>query len=86
MAIFDDTLEILDRTLSLRGRGREFERGTRLLGSLPELDSMAVVTVITDIEQQFGIVIGDDEISADSFETVGSLVDLIEQKMTSNAV
>lgn len=85
MAVFESTLAVLDRTLSLGGRGRLFERSTRLLGNLPELDSLAVVSVIAELEQQFGIQIEDDEISADTFETVGSLVELIEQKLSVDA-
>lgn len=85
MAVFEGTLAVLDRTLSLGGRGRSFERSTRLLGYLPELDSLAVVNVITELERQFGVQIEDDEVSADTFETVGSLVKLIEQKLSVDA-
>lgn len=52
-----------------------------LLGALPELDSMAVVGIITTLEEQFGFSIYDDEISAENFETVGSLVDFVERKL-----
>jgi acyl carrier protein len=54
---------------------------TPLLGSIPELDSMAVVTVITMIEERFGIVVDDDEISAETFETVGTLYDFVNAKL-----
>ena len=52
-----------------------------LLGALPELDSMAVVSLIGALEQHFGIEIDDDEISAATFETLGSLSALVAQKM-----
>jgi acyl carrier protein len=52
-----------------------------LLGSIPELDSMAVVAIITALEEQFGIVVDDDEISASTFETLGSLRVFVEQKL-----
>jgi acyl carrier protein len=81
MAIFEETLDILDRTLSLGGRARRFSRETRLLGSLPELDSMAVVAIITGLEERFGFEVLDEEISADTFESVGSLVQLVETKL-----
>ena len=81
MAVLNDTLIVLDRCLALGGRARDFGRGTRLLGSLPELDSMAVVGVITGLEEHFGITVNDDEISADTFETVGSLVQFVEHKL-----
>lgn len=59
----------------------EFDEDTALLGAIPEFDSMAVVTVITSIEETFGIEVDDDEISADVFETFGSLCNFVEQKV-----
>lgn len=52
-----------------------------LLGSIPELDSMAVVNLITALEEQFGITVDDDEISATTFETLGSLAAFVQQKL-----
>jgi acyl carrier protein len=52
-----------------------------LLGSIPELDSMAVVNLITALEEQFGITVDDDEISATTFETLGSLTAFVQQKL-----
>jgi len=51
-----------------------------LLGSIPELDSMAVVSLITALEELFGISVSDDEISASTFETLGSLAAFVQQK------
>ena len=73
-AILRDTLQLGDRANRLGER-------SGLLGSIPELDSMAVVTVITALEDQFGFVVEDDEISADTFETFGSLVRFVESKV-----
>jgi len=53
---------------------------TPLLGAVPELDSMTIVNVITSLEEQFGIVIEDDEISAELFESLGSLIEFITDK------
>jgi acyl carrier protein len=85
MPVFDETLAVLDRCLALGGRARDFDASTRLLGSLPELDSMAVVGVITGLEEHFGIAVHDDEISADTFETVGSLVRFVEHKLAASS-
>lgn len=74
-------LKILDDNLSLRGRSAAFTDSTPLLGSLPELDSMAVVAVLTAFEDTFGFVIDDDERVGAAFETVGSLVDFVEEKL-----
>jgi len=74
-------LQILDDVLSLGGRGLRLEPDTALLGAIPELDSMAVVSLITSIEDRFGIAVGDDEISGQTFETVCSLVAFIDEKL-----
>jgi acyl carrier protein len=71
---------ILRDTLQLGDRASRLTADTALLGNLPELDSMAVVTVITALEDRFGFVIEDDEISAETFATFGSLVDFVQGK------
>jgi acyl carrier protein len=54
---------------------------TLLFGNLPELDSMAVATVLTALEDRFGILIDDDEVSGELFETVGSLAGFVAAKL-----
>lgn len=76
-----EVLRALDEVLSLRGRAREFDRDTHLLGAIPELDSMAVVTLITTLEERLGISIGDDEVDGNTFLSVGSLADFIAGKV-----
>lgn len=73
MALADELKTILDDVLSLGGRARGFTPATPLLGAVPELDSMAVVALITAIEERFGIEVADDEIDGAVFETFGSL-------------
>jgi acyl carrier protein len=51
-----------------------------LLGGVPEFDSMAVVSILTTIEEEYGIVIDDDEVSAEAFETLGSLQTFINER------
>jgi len=75
-------LVLLDEALNLEGRALTFNRDTRLLGALPEMDSMAVVSVITALEDSWGLSIDDSEINADVFASVGSLVDFVEQKLS----
>ena len=53
---------------------------TALIGNLPELDSMAVVTVITALESYFNFSVSDDDDIATAFETFGSLASYIEEK------
>jgi acyl carrier protein len=81
MDVQHEVLQVLDEVLSLGGRAQRFTRETHLLGSVPELDSMAVVSLITTLEERFGIVVDDDEIGGNTFATVGSLVDFVSGKI-----
>ena len=72
---------VLDEVLSLGGRSASFDSNTPLLGAIPELDSMAVVTLITTLEEQFGLVVDDDDIDGSTFATVGSLSDFVAAKL-----
>jgi acyl carrier protein len=83
MNVQEEVLRVLDEALSLGGRAMAYGAQTPLLGSVPELDSMAVVTVITGLEDRFGIVVEDDDIDGDTFATVGSLVGFINSKLAS---
>ena len=74
---------VLDTALNLQGATGSWTTETRLLGSLPELDSLAVVNVITTIESTFKISIYDDEINADIFATLGALAAFVDQKRKS---
>jgi len=76
----DDIKTILTDVLSLGGEGARLTADSALLGSLPQLDSMAVISLIGALEDHFGIAIDDDDISASTFETVGSLAAFVAQK------
>jgi acyl carrier protein len=81
MDIITEVAQVLAEVLSLGNRAIAFRRETPLLGAIPELDSMAVVTLITTLEERFGFVVDDDEISADTFATVGTLADFVSSKL-----
>lgn len=81
MNIKQELLSILDEVLSLKGRAQSFDENTALLGAIPELDSMAVVALITSLEDRFGITVDDDEIDGSVFGTVGTLIDFIAGKL-----
>lgn len=76
-----EVLRVLDEVLSLNGRSASFTRDTPLLGAIPELDSMAVVSLLTSLEDQFGLVVDDDDIDGSTFATVGSLADFVSGKL-----
>lgn len=81
MDVEKEVLRVIDEVLSLGGRSAGFSRSTHLLGAVPELDSMAVVSLITAIEEQFGLSIDDGDIDGSTFETVGSLVDFVAERL-----
>jgi len=74
-------ISILADVLSLRDGGSGFDRASPLLGAVAELDSMAVVALITTLEERFGIMVDDDDIDGATFASVGSLVDFVEEKL-----
>jgi acyl carrier protein len=77
----DEVRSILIDVLSLGEAGRHLTADSPLLGSLPELDSMAVVSLIGAFEERFDIEIADDDISASTFETLGSVADFVARKI-----
>jgi acyl carrier protein len=80
MTYLDEVKTILTDVLSLGPAGAQLHAESPLLGSLPELDSMAVVSVIGALEEHFGIVVEDDDLSASTFETLGSLAAFVAEK------
>ena len=66
---------ILSDVLALKpGQADGFTSATGLFGHLPELDSMAVAGLLTEMEDRLKIVIEDDEIDGELLESYGSLL------------
>jgi acyl carrier protein len=82
MPVQHQVVSILTEVLQLNsGIVSSMTMDTHLLGAIPEFDSMAVVSILTALEEHYGFLVEDDEIDADVFETVGTLVKLVEQKL-----
>lgn len=81
MATIDTVKSLLGDVLHLNPGAQAFTRETLLMGSIPQLDSMAVVGLLNALEQEFGITIEDDEMDAAIFASVGSLVDFVDGKL-----
>jgi len=77
MDISNHVIELLREILQLPDN-RKLDESSGLLGELPEFDSMAVVSVLTAIEDEFDIVISDDDVTASAFEDVESLTGFVE--------
>lgn len=63
-------------------RAATFRSETPLFGALPELDSMAVAGMLTELEERLGILIEDDEVDGEMLETFGALVRFAATKAT----
>lgn len=81
MNVEQEVIRTLQSVLNLEGRAASFTAATPLLGSIAELDSMAVVSILTAIEERFGIAVDDDDVDGRTFATVGSLTNFVESKL-----
>jgi len=81
VSTLNEVKTILKSTLGLGAETDVYDADTALLGNIPEFDSMAVVSVITALEENYDIVVEDDEIDAEVFETIGSLARFVDEKL-----
>jgi acyl carrier protein len=81
MSVQNEVITVLVEVLQLSDQSQQLDENSQLLGALPEFDSMAVVSVLTRLEEDYGFFIDDDEIDADTFESVGTLTAFVEQKI-----
>ena len=83
MSFSEDTLDrvkiVIVKTLKIDDRADRLEASTELFGSMPELDSMAVVALAVALEREFDFEIDDEDFTGEVFETIGSLAEFVEQ-------
>lgn len=82
MNIIENVLLVLDQALNLNGQAKTFDSDTLLVGALPELDSMAAVSLITGLESHFGLTFCDEALNGAAFATVGSLCHLVAHALS----
>jgi acyl carrier protein len=70
---------LIGEILGIADRVDSMNESTRLLGSLPELDSMAVAELLAAIEEKFGFEVDSADIATDTLETVGTLAAYVEK-------
>jgi acyl carrier protein len=81
-AVSDVVRAVLRDVLAIDAlRADAFNPGTPLFGALPELDSMAVAGLLTEMEDRLGIIIDDDDVDGDLLATFGSLTDYAIRKV-----
>lgn len=71
---------VLVETLGLDARADAIDASTPLLGSLPELDSLAVMELVVALEDTFGIAIEGEDVTAEAFESLVTLTALVDSK------
>ena len=81
MDVRKELLSLLDEVLHLEGRASSFDEHTPLLGALPEMDSMGVVSLLTAFEDRLGFSVEDDEIDGSVFQTFGTLLAFVQNKL-----
>ena len=72
-ATLNEVKSVLVTTLGIEDRAASIDASTELFGGIPELDSLAVLELVTAIEDKFDITIEDEEFGGEIFETLGSL-------------
>jgi acyl carrier protein len=80
-SLVEQVKAVLIEVLRLNAQALQWRDDTPLLGAVPELDSLAVINVITALEDRFGIHIHDDEVSGELFATLGTLTAFIHEKV-----
>ncbi|WBO24111.1 acyl carrier protein [Sphingomonas abietis] len=79
--IEDRLRAILRDVLGLsEARAAAIDADTPLFGAMPELDSMAVAGLLTEIEDRLHILIEDDEIGGEMLESFGGLTAFVRAK------
>jgi acyl carrier protein len=73
----DEVRSLIAEVLGITDRLGSLTESTALLGSMPELDSMAVAELIAAIEDRFGFELDEEDFTADIFDTIGSLSDFV---------
>jgi acyl carrier protein len=79
-ATLDGVKHVVVETLGLQDRPATIAEGTLLFGSMPELDSLALVELITALENHFDFQMDEGDITAEVFESVGSLARYIDEQ------
>ncbi|MCP2264888.1 acyl carrier protein [Promicromonospora thailandica] len=76
-----DVLDVLGTTLGIEDRVGTFDAATPLFGTLPELDSLAVLELVTAVEDRFGITVDEEDLGGGLLETAGSLHDYVRDRV-----
>lgn len=83
MALDTELKSIISDILGIdEDQASELDADSGLFGHLPELDSMAVAGLLTEMEDRLDIVIDDDDVDGEMLETYGGLLAFAEAKLS----
>ena len=77
--IFEQVIDVIMNTVGGDIKREVLTEDFKLVGNI--LDSMAVTNLILALEDYFGFIFNDDELSAEAFETVKTLTELVRNKL-----
>jgi acyl carrier protein len=78
-SVVDDVRMVVAEVLGITDRAAALTAATGLMGSMPELDSMAVAELLAAIEERFGVDVDDAGLTGDVFDTIGSLAAFVAE-------
>ncbi len=73
-------VSVIVETLALPAQHTTLNADSALFGAFPELDSFSILNLIAALETEFGIRFDDEDITAESFETVGTLTSIVQAR------
>lgn len=76
----DGVIDVIVTALGIENRRDELDASTTLFGGIPELDSLAVLEVVTSLEDRFDITVEDEDVTGDVFETIGTLANFVRER------
>jgi acyl carrier protein len=79
--VVDRVIDIISKRILGNGSHRPVDVNTRLLSSGLTLDSIAVLELIMELESEFGIEFGEQDLTVELLESVGSLADAVARKV-----
>lgn len=77
----DTVRAVVVETLGIEDRVGQLTGASPLLGGIPELDSMAVLELVVELERRFGILVEGEDVTAETFETLGTLAAFVDSKL-----
>lgn len=76
----EDVAAVVREVLGDPGGSTELDPEAPLTAVFPELDSLAILELIVDLERRFEISVEDEDVTAATFDSLASLTELVRAK------